>query len=430
MNFPLSRSTQFKIAGCVLLLFFLYVAWPGRFFFLNDDFIHIPLAGEGSLFNRSFIRPVSDITLYIDHLLWQKNAAGYHVTNILLHLLNTGCVFVLAGKLFSRFSPVNGFDVRPWIAAFIFLLNGCATESVFWIIGRGGSLAGLFSMLSLIAYFNKRTVLSLLLFIIGVFAYEAVLALPAIVTIIHCADKKTKSFSVVIAFWLAAGLYLVYRVMTNDALMNPYEQGALPGFNAGLLLYNFNALVARSFIPTVGSSIVFLIAYILVLLFIFIAKRKNALGTRVLFLCILVSVLPFITLGADTHDSESGRFVYLSVIFACMLLAELTGRFGWALVLIHGWFFFLFGNYYQYAGNIAKQTLECLHGVENNTSLIDVPQQYHGALIFRSGLPEALQWYNNEKSTVNIVSLKEIVHTGRLTCEKTGSNSVIFRVIP
>ncbi|HYC29211.1 MAG TPA: hypothetical protein VEB42_10350, partial [Chitinophagaceae bacterium] len=92
----------------MLLLFFLYVAWPGRFFFLNDDFIHVPLAGEGSFFNRSFIRPVSDITLYTDHLLWQKNAAGYHLTNMLLHLASTACVFVLSRRLFNKFSPAQG----------------------------------------------------------------------------------------------------------------------------------------------------------------------------------------------------------------------------------------------------------------------------------------------------------------------------------
>jgi hypothetical protein len=79
---------------------------------------------------------------------------------------------------------------------------------------------------------------------------------------------------------------------------------------------------------------------------------------------------------------------------------------------------------------VAKQTLECLHGLKDNTDLVDAPQQYRGALIFRSGLPEALQWYNNEKSVVNIVSLKEIEHPGRLTCNKTKPDSIIFSVQP
>src|SRR5215213_7760812 len=103
MNLFFSRNTQLSIASCVFLLFFLWVAFPTGYFFLNDDFIHIPLAGSGSLFNRSFISPVSDITLYVDHLLWQKNATGYHITNIVLHLLSTVSLFGLASKLFRRF---------------------------------------------------------------------------------------------------------------------------------------------------------------------------------------------------------------------------------------------------------------------------------------------------------------------------------------
>jgi len=113
-----------------------------------------------------------------------------------------------------------------------------------------------------------------------------------------------------------------------------------------------------------------------------------------------------------------------------MLLAELTGKLGLIVVLIHAWFFFSFGRDYSYAGKTARQTLDCLHGVKDNTNLVDVPQQYRGALIFRSGLQEAVQWYNNEKSRVNIVSLKEIMHKGRLTCDSTEPNTIIFRTIP
>jgi hypothetical protein len=220
-------------------------------------------------------------------------------------------------------------------------------------------------------------------------------------------------------------------MMANGALLNPYEQGALQEFNFVLLLYNFNALVARSFIPPFGSAAGLLVAYVLILLFIaavlsgFIVKRKNLLAARALFLCVLVSMAPFITLGADTHDSESGRFVYLSSAFACMLMAELVTlligkRFqiatGFIILSIHA--YFNFAKDYRYAGQAARQTLECLRDAGAKVYVAEVPSQYRGALIFRSGLPEAVQWYNDRKSNVNILSLKEIEHAERLTCEK------------
>jgi hypothetical protein len=143
----------------------------------------------------------------------------------------------------------------------------------------------------------------------------------------------------------------------------------------------------------------------------------------------LAAVLPFITLGADTHDSEAGRFVYLSAVFACMLLADLLGKAGVVLAVVHAFFFLSFGSHYQYAGRMAAQTLQCLRGVKDNSRVVDAPSQYRGALIFRSGLPEALRWYNGEKNTVSIASLKEIEHEGRLTCEKQ-ADSIIFSVQP
>lgn len=427
MNLFFSRSAQLAIASCVFLLFFLWVAFPTGYFFLNDDFIHIPLAGSGSFFNRSFIRPVSDITLYVDHLLWQKNAAGYHVTNILLHLLSTGCLFVLASKLFRRFSPVQGFDARPWLASIMFLVNGCQTESVFWIIGRGGSLAGVLGMLSLICYLNKEKAgwwlwLSYLFFIIGIFAYEAVLALPVIVVLL---DRK--QLKAVMGFWVIVVLYFIYR-MSSGSLFNTYEEGALRDFDVLRLLYNFNTLVARSFVPPAGSTVLLLIYILLMLVSVITMLRsKHQLLLRSLFLCVLAAVLPFVTLGADTHDSESGRFVYLSSAIACIFLVELitqlVGSKNWQmavaslLILVHAWFFFSTANDYRVAGQVVKQSLECLRGAGGGANLENVPTQYKGALIFRSGLPEALRWYNDQPVRVNIASSKEITPSKRLSCE-------------
>jgi hypothetical protein len=441
MNLFFSRSTQLTFASCVLLLFFLWVAFPPAYFFLNDDFIHVPLAGGGSFLNRSFVRPVSDITLYIDHLLWQKNAAGYHLTNVLLHLLCTISLFVLASKLFRRFSPVQGFDGRPWLAAFIFLVNGCQTESVFWIIGRGGSLAGLFGMLSLVCYLNKERsrwwlIASLLLFIIGLFAYEAIVTLPFIIGVLHHAEKKTGKGPAgdmlnVIAYWLIVLAYILYRVIAGAGL-NAYEQAGLLDLDLWTRLYNFNTLVARSFVPPAGSMALLVVYVLLMLLSLaamagFIKRSGNTLLLRVLFLAVLVAVLPFIGFGADTHDSESGRFVYFSSAIACIFLAELVTvlvrrsnlrlAIACLLVLAHAWFFFSTASHYRLAGQVVKQSLACLRGATGKVQLTNVPSQYRGALIFRSGLPEAMQWYNNDNVQVNITSSNEIAAVKRLSCE-------------
>lgn len=446
MNFS-PKSTQFIIIRVVLFVFLYLVIRPQQYFFLNDDFIHIPLAASGSFFNRSFIRPVSDLTLYLDHLLWQKNAAGYHFTNVLLHLLNAGCVQLLASRLFQKFSPVAATDWRPWLAATLFLVNGCQTESVFWIIGRGGSLAALFGMISLISYFNKErsgwwVVLSFVSFIIGLFAYEAALALPLLVTIFYLAEKKNGQGSktglfAMAGFWAICILYFLYRYSTGP-ILNTYELGALRQFDVFLLLYNFNTLAARSLVPPGGAYFLLAIYVAGMLLVAFMAggylkDRNRRPLASVMLLSIFVSVLPFITLGADTHDSESGRFVYFSAVFGCIFLVELVANIrrgsirvavAALLVIIHAWFFYSTGRNYRLAGQVVKQSLECMSGATGTAQLVEMPTQYHGALIFRSGLPEALHWYNGQKLEVNIASSKEMQQVQRLSCISLPGQSI------
>jgi NADH:ubiquinone oxidoreductase subunit K len=441
MNFFFSRRTQLTVASCALLLFFLSVAFPTGYFFLNDDFIHVPLAGGGSFLNRSFVRPVSDITLYIDHWLWQKNAAGYHLTNIVLHLACTVSLFLLASKLFRWFSPVQGFDGRPWLAAFLFMVNGCQTESVFWIIGRGGSLAALFAMLSLVCFLNKErskwwVAGAFLFFIMGLFAYEAILPLPFIVQAIHYARVKTDerqhpvSFTV-IGYWVMVPAYFVYRVIT-DAPLNAYEQAGLQDWDLVNRLYNLNTLLARSFVPPAGSRVLLAVYILLMLLSVvavagLIKRPQNLLLLRVLFFCVFAAVVPFVGFGADTHDSESGRFIYFSSAIACIFIVELLTvlvrrnnlrmAIACLLLLVHAWFFFSTAKDYRLAGQVVKQSLACLRGATGEVHLVNVPTQYRGALIFRSGLPEAMQWYNNDKVQVNIINSKEIAAVKRLSCE-------------
>ena len=112
-----------------------------------------------------------------------------------------------------------------------------------------------------------------------------------------------------------------------------------------------------------------------------------------------------------------------------MLLAELLRNLGLVLVIVHACFFFNFGADYRYAGQVARQTLDCLRGVAENTRVVDLPSQYRGALIFRSGLPDALWWYNQENGTVSMATLKEIEQKGRLSCEKQ-AGSVSFSIQP
>lgn len=109
--------------------------------------------------------PLSWMTLGADFLLSGMNPAGYHRTNLLLHLANALLFFGLALRLFHRpavggSAPADEPPSSMWapLAAFaaaaFFALHPLRVESVAWITERRDLLCGLFGLLSVHAYLH------------------------------------------------------------------------------------------------------------------------------------------------------------------------------------------------------------------------------------------------------------------------------------
>ena len=115
--------------AATVVAFTLYCYNPFELYFLNDDFIHIPLSRDGILLQHNSFRPVCDLSMMLDYQLWGKTAWGYHLTNLLLHIINTILVFYLSKNLCRKYSRVHrGFpNVSPdWRECFIF--TGCSLK--------------------------------------------------------------------------------------------------------------------------------------------------------------------------------------------------------------------------------------------------------------------------------------------------------------
>jgi tetratricopeptide (TPR) repeat protein len=89
--------------------------------------------------------PLTMLSLAFDYALGGLHPAPYHLTNILLHLLNVALVYLLV----SRLSGSRGAGL---IAAALFGVNPVHVESVAWIPERKNVLYALFFLLSLLAY--------------------------------------------------------------------------------------------------------------------------------------------------------------------------------------------------------------------------------------------------------------------------------------
>jgi tetratricopeptide (TPR) repeat protein len=88
--------------------------------------------------SRVFYRPLITLSYVADYQLWDGRPAGFHLTNLALHLLVTVLVWQLIRRADGGGDPAGRTERGPlWAAlAVLFALAPRLTESVAWISGR------------------------------------------------------------------------------------------------------------------------------------------------------------------------------------------------------------------------------------------------------------------------------------------------------
>lgn len=104
-------------------------------------------------------RPVSNISFALNYYFHQLEVAGYHVSNILIHLAGGIFLYLLVKTTLN--SPALRGRSQPdaWIpfwAALIWLVHPIQTQSVTYVVQRMNSLAALFYVLSVLLYARAR----------------------------------------------------------------------------------------------------------------------------------------------------------------------------------------------------------------------------------------------------------------------------------
>jgi Tfp pilus assembly protein PilF len=144
------------------------------------------LAQEASVF-----RPFVTITYFLDYYLYRLDVRGWHLTNLLLHGINSVLCFEVYVHLLQNI-PIS------FLAAAIFAVHPLQTESVNLISFRENLLYFTFYFLSFLLFIKFREsqkfklyIFSLICYLFSIFSKELAVTLPLLLFLYDILFKKT-----------------------------------------------------------------------------------------------------------------------------------------------------------------------------------------------------------------------------------------------
>ncbi|RKY43515.1 MAG: hypothetical protein DRP80_04980 [Candidatus Omnitrophota bacterium] len=352
--------------------------WDDKISILENDYIHslkylpkffsspfFSLGSKGIRKGQSdYFRPLVLLSFSWDYFLWKDNPGGFHLTNLIFHLLNILLLFVLIFKLFKDY-------LLSWGVAFVYGVIPVNSSTVSYISNRPNLLLVFFLLLSFIFYLKKGYLVSLLFFSLGLLSKEVALVFPFLLFLYdYLAGRNFKRVLLkLIPFFLLILFYLLLRskifslwgieevcvfckmgerVLVFFASFFNYIRVLL--FPVGL---HFERLISveDSFFALEFLGGVFLFFYLLYLGFYF--HKKKFLYSWGVFWFIL-GVLPtsqIVPLMVDDKYLASEHFLYFPqiglLIFVLAYLKEKLGRAFLKLLLPVIFIFSLLTVYYN-----------------------------------------------------------------------------------
>ncbi|MBK7157702.1 MAG: hypothetical protein IPH77_03885 [Ignavibacteria bacterium] len=96
-----------------------------------------------------YYRPIVSSSYAIDFSIWGLNPYGFHLTNIIIHILSCLLLYKILSMLFWRYKYRNLFAL---FSTLIFAVHPVHTEAVSWISGRTDSMVTMFFFASFLFY--------------------------------------------------------------------------------------------------------------------------------------------------------------------------------------------------------------------------------------------------------------------------------------
>jgi hypothetical protein len=300
--------------------------------------------------HHGYWHPVTWLSLQIDVTLFGPEPCGFHLTNVALHALNAGVLFLVLRRL-------TGCTGRSAAVALLWALHPLRVEPVSWVTARKDMLSGLFFFLSIAAYIRYTAAESRVWYWLTFGAFAAGMATKPMLVTTPCVlllldawplGRLRSGADLPRLVWEKTPFFLLSVVFTGITMLAAADLGAThsllahpPSARATTALVGYGAYLRLTFWPS-GLAIPYLLgprpdwqplaaAGVLVAITLFALElRRRAPYLAVGWLWFVGMLLPVSGLFQSGNQAYADRFTYLPHVGLLVALvwgaADLAGR--------------------------------------------------------------------------------------------------------
>lgn len=277
--------------------------------------------------------PLTVLSFVFDFNLYGLNVKNYHLTNIIIHIVNVFAVFLL-------FLKVSKNRAIAFIISFLFLVHPLNVESVAWLGERKGILSALFVFFSFYTYLlfrengnKKNYYLSVFLFVLAVLSKATAVILPLLLILYELTEFNRRLYlkniiKVVLDKWLyliislVIGLVTIYvhshsGVLESEATYPFFErlQNAIYAYWVYITQFIYPDKLTVYYPPIKQSTLLVFGLAVLLCLSVYAAIKQKIQHKEYFFgwFWFLVVLLPVIGLIKSGHHGHADRYMYLAM---------------------------------------------------------------------------------------------------------------------
>ena len=201
--------------------------------------LDLPSLGRAMIQDRKQNRPFSNLSLALNYYFGREEVWGYHLVNLILHVLTGVAVLILLGQIFRRAGlAADRRDLAALLAAAVWLVHPLHPQTVSYIVQRQTVMASCLMLWTLVAYLAAREAgepkrrwilygLAGLAFLAAAGSKEIAIIIPALVLIFELYFFQDFSFAFLRRRPLALAIAILLLVLGLVFFLRPEMQAKI-----------------------------------------------------------------------------------------------------------------------------------------------------------------------------------------------------------